>query len=284
MHFGTGFPMVALPGLHQVRDFAQTVEGAGYNYVTTAGHFLSTEPDRYPERPKPLFVGPYHEPMVLFSYLSGVTTTLEFLTGILILPLFPAALVAKQAAELSFVSGGRFHLGVAISWNPYEYEAMGQDIHTRGARLEEQISVMRRLWAEPFVRFEGRFHKLDGVGLNRPLAHPIPIWMGSGVDEKMLRRVARLADGWLPNVDPEEPIARLRGYLADEKRDPAAFRFGGRLSAANDDPAEWVAAAKRLQGIGVTHISVGGPAGVPLSSLLDRLTKVRRALAAELGM
>jgi alkanesulfonate monooxygenase SsuD/methylene tetrahydromethanopterin reductase-like flavin-dependent oxidoreductase (luciferase family) len=182
------------------------------------------------------------------------------------------------------VSGGRFQLGVAISWNPYEYQAMGQDLHTRGARLEEQITVLKRLWSEPFVKFEGRFHTLDGVGLNRPLAHPIPLWIGSGTDEPILRRVAKLADGWLPNVDPEEPMARIRAYVAEAGRDPATFRFAGRLSAANHDPAEWVTTAKRLQGLGVTHLTVGLPFDIGTSAALDRLTMVRSVLRSELGI
>lgn len=284
MEFGTGLPMIALDSPTALRDYAQTAEGAGYSYVSLAGHLLSTEPERYPDRPKPLFVGPYHEPMVTFAYLAAATSTLQFMTSILILPLFPAGLVAKQAAELSFVSGGRFQLGVSISWNPYEYQAMGQDIHTRGVRLEEQLAVMKRLWSEAFVKFEGTFHTLDGVGLNRPLAHPIPLWMGSGTDERVLRRVAKLADGWLPNVDPEEPMARLRTYLQEEGRDPATFRFAGRLNAANNDPAEWVSTAKRLQGLGVTHVSVGLPFDLAPAAALDRLTTVRSVLRSELGI
>lgn len=171
---------------------------------------------------------------------------------------------------------------MSISWNPYEFQAMGQDIHTRGARLEEQITVMKRLWSEPFVKFEGRFHALNGVGLNRPLAHPIPLWIGSGTDERVLRRVAKLADGWLPNGDPEEPMARIRTYLTEADRDPAAFRFAGRLNAANNDPAEWVAAAKRLQALGVTHTSVGLPFDMAPAAALDRLTMVRSVLRSEL--
>lgn len=283
MQVGTGYPLVAFEALEDVRRFAQTVEAAGYDYVTLSGHLLSTEPARFPDRPQPLFVGPYHEPFTLFSYLAGVTSTLQFMTSILILPLFPTALVAKQAAELAFVSGGRFHLGVAISWNSLEYQAMGQDLHTRGARLEEQVTLLRRLWAEPFVHFLGRFHTLDGVGLNRPLAYPIPIWMGSGTSETVLRRVARLADGWLPNVDPEEPLSRLRGYLAEAGRDPATFKVAARLNAAEHDPAQWVAQGKRLENLGVTHVSVSGPAGAPLRELLDHLQLVRAVLRTELG-
>lgn len=283
MKFGTGFPMIALGSAAEVRDFAQTAEGAGFDYLTLSGHFLSTKEEKYPERPKPLFVGPYHEPFVTFAYVAAVTQRIEFLTSILILPLFPTALVAKQAAELSILSDGRLNLGVAISWNPYEYQAMGQDIHTRGRRLEEQITLLRRFWTEPFVDFQGEFHTVEAVGLNRLPSRPIPIWMGTGVDEKLLRRVARLADGWIPNVDPEEPAAKLRQYVGEAGRDPKALGIGGRLSAAEDKPDEWIATAKRLQSIGVTNISISGPAGVPTSALLERLAKARRVVGEALG-
>ena len=284
MKFGSALPMLAFKQPSELRDYAQALEGAGYDYTTLSGHFLSTEPARYPERPQPLYVGPYHEPMVTFGYLAGATTRLQFMTSILILPAFPTAVIAKQAAELSILSGGRFTLGVAISWNPLEYEAMGADIHTRGRRLEEQIVLLRKFWTEPFVRFEGRYHKVEDVGLNRLPPQPIPIFMGSGTGEKVLRRVAHLADGWIPNGDPAEPIARLRGYLAEEQRDAAAFSFAGRLPAAGDDPAEWVAEAKRLQGLGVTHLAVGAPAGAPPAQALARLATVRKAVGEALGV
>lgn len=283
MQFGTAFPMIALKDPAEVKDFAQTAEGAGMDYVTFSGHFLSTQPGRYPDRPQPLYAGPYHEPLVTFAYLTGLTTRLQFLTSVLILPLFPTALIAKQAAELSILSGGRLRLGVAISWNPLEYQAMGQDIHTRGRRIEEQITLLRRLWTEPFVTFQGEFHQLEDVGLYRLPDRPIPIWMGSGTDDKVLRRVARLADGWLPNVDPAEPVQRLKGYLAEEGRDASAFGFGGRLSAANDNPDEWITAARRLQDIGVTHVSISGPPDVPALTALERVAKARKVVADALA-
>lgn len=152
-------------------------------------------------------------------YLAAVTQRLAFRTSILILPLFPTALVAKRAAELSLLSGGRSQLGAGISWNLVEYEALGQDFKTRGRRLEEQIVGLRRLWTEPFVTFDGRFHTLHGVGLNQLPQQPIPVWIGCAPEEPLLRRVARVADGWLPQVDPEEPLGRLRGYLTETGRD-----------------------------------------------------------------
>src|SRR5712692_9407252 len=186
MKFGAGFALTAQADPVALRDMAQTLDGAGFDYVTTAGHLLCAPPDSYPGRPHPTYVGPFREPFVFFSYLAAVTQRLVFRTSILILPLFPTAAVAKQAAELSLLSGGRFELGVGLSWNPAEYEALGQNIHNRGRRVEEQIALLRRLWTEPFVSFEGRWHKFDRVGLNRLPKTPVPILMGSGTDEPVL--------------------------------------------------------------------------------------------------
>src|SRR6266566_4670623 len=178
MRIGTGLPLTALNDPIVVRDIAQALDTAGIDFITTAGHVLSAEAGRYPERPTPTYSGPFYDPFVLFSYLAGVTRRLAFRTSILILPLLPTALVAKQAAELSWLSSGRFELGVGISWQAAEYQALNQDMHTRGRRLEEQITLLRRLWSEPYVTFQGRWHNLEGVGLNRLPREPIPIWIG----------------------------------------------------------------------------------------------------------
>src|SRR5262249_25049106 len=216
---------VACPAMRRTRD------GEGFDYVTTAGHLLCAPPDSYPGRPLPTYVRPFREPFVFFAYLAAVTQRLAFRTSILILPLFPTALVAKQAAELSLLSGGRFPLRVGISWTPAEYKALGQDFTTRGRGMEEQMVVLKRLWTEPFVTFEGRFHTLHGIGLNQLPQQPIPVWISCAPQEPLLRRVARVADGWLPQVDPAEPLTRLRGYLSDARRDSTGFGVTWRLGA-----------------------------------------------------
>ena len=134
MHFGAGFSLTAMDDPVAIRDVAQALDGAGFHFVTVAGHVLGVEPGRFADRPTATYVGPFYDPFVLFSYLAAVTDRLAFRTSILILPLFPTALVAKQAAELSLLSGGRFELGVGISWNRAEYQALYQDFRTRGRR------------------------------------------------------------------------------------------------------------------------------------------------------
>jgi probable F420-dependent oxidoreductase len=281
--YGAGLPLVATEDPGAVRDFAQALDGAGFDFLSVAGHVVSAESGRFPDRPPMTYMGPFYDPFVLFSYLAAVTERLAFRTNILILPLFPTVLIAKQAAELSRFSGGRFELGVGISWNEPEYQAMNQDIHTRGRRLAEQIEVLRRLWTEPFVTLEGRWHTLDRVGLNRLPDAPIPIWIGSTMEERPLRRVARLADGWTPLGDPTEAAPRLRQYLEEAGRDPAAFRIAARLTADGDGPASWVAEARRLHSAGVTDLTIGAPPDLAPAQALERMTQARTVLASEIG-
>jgi alkanesulfonate monooxygenase SsuD/methylene tetrahydromethanopterin reductase-like flavin-dependent oxidoreductase (luciferase family) len=169
--------------------------------VSYGGHVLTAAEGRF-DRPATTYAVPFRDPFVLYAHLAASTTRLRFRTGILILPMFPTALVAKQAAELALVSDGRFELGVGISWNEAEYRAMGQDPMVQGARLEEQLAVLRQLWQEPLVTFAGRFHDIDELGLGQLPASPIPIWVGCGAADPPLSRVARLADGWMPIGTP----------------------------------------------------------------------------------
>jgi probable F420-dependent oxidoreductase len=283
MKFATGLPINAMSDPVAIRDFAQALEGAGFDVVSTSGHVLAQPPQRYPDRPTPTYAGPFHDPFVVFGYLAAITQRLHFRTGILILPLFPTALVAKQAAELQLLSNGRFELGVGISWNVAEYQALNQDFSSRGKRIEEQIEVLRRLWSEPFVTFEGRWHKLETVGLNRLPASPIPIWMGGGTDEVVLRRVAKLADGWFPLGDPTEAMPRLKQYLGEAGREPDGFGFTARVTAGPGGPDAWIESARKLQALGATHLNLGTPPDLQGDAALKRLIEARQALADGLG-
>src|SRR5690606_34184587 len=141
------------------------------------------------------FKDPFQEPFVLFGYLAGLTQRLELVTGILILPQRETALVAKQAAQVDVLSGGRLRLGVGIGWNEIEYEAMNFSFRNRGKRIEEQIEVLRRLWTEPLVKFDSQWHHINDAGINpMPVQRPIPIWFGGGADV-VLQRMARIGDG-----------------------------------------------------------------------------------------
>jgi probable F420-dependent oxidoreductase len=208
---------------------------------------------------------PYHEPFVLLSHLGAVTTRLELVTSILILPQRQTVLVAKQAAELDLLTGGRLRLGVGVGRNWMEYEALNEEFSSRGARIEEQVEVLRRLWTDELVTFDGRWHHLDRVGLNpMPVQRPIPIWMGSfrgRIVERVVRRIGRLADGWFPQFPPgaelADAVARLRGYAAEAGRDPSSIGIeGGIAIRRDDDPQRWVDRAAAFRALGASHLRV----------------------------
>jgi probable F420-dependent oxidoreductase len=262
---------------------AQALDEGGMDYLSLSTHLMSMPEGSLPNEPPHHYVGPYREPMVLFAYLAGLTQRIKFRTAVLILPLYATALLAKQAGDVSIASGGRLELGVGISWNAREYEALGQDIHVRGKRMEEQLTLLKRMWTEPFVTFEGRWHKIDGMGLNQ-LPPPIPIYIGTGVPAKehLLRRIARLGDGWIPLGDAVEGLKALRPYLEKEGRDPATFPVCAMFFAMGDEPKAWVERARRLRDGGVNDIHIfaaqlSGPAATA------RLLAVRKVLSEELG-
>ena len=262
MKLGVVFPQTEIgadPGA--IRDYAQAVEGLGYDYLLAYEHVLGANPERpggwqgtYTHRDA------FHEPFVLFAYLAALTTRLEFTTGVLILPQRQTVLVAKQAAALDVLSGGRLRLGIGIGWNAVEYEALGQDFHSRGRRSEEQVALLRRLWTEPLVTFAGRDHRISDAGLNPlPVQRPIPIWFG-GTADPVLKRMARLGDGWISNTrsleQGREQVAHLREYLRAAGRDPAAFGIDVRINARQTPEAGWAAEIAGWRALGATHVCV----------------------------
>ncbi len=261
MHIGVVFPQTEFGSdPAALRDFAQTAEGLGYSHILAYEHVLGVNPQR-PEG----FRGPYthrdafHEPFVLFAWMAAHTRRIGFLTGILVLPQRNAVVVAKQAAELDLLSGERLRLGVGVGWNAVEMRALGADFHTRGRRIEEQVEVMRRLWREDLVTFEGRWHRLPDVGINPRPRRSIPVWFG-GNDERVLRRAARLGDGWLPNYrSPQEAapaLERLRGYLEEAGRAPETFGIEARLYYAAGDAEAWQATLEGWQAAGASHVAL----------------------------
>jgi probable F420-dependent oxidoreductase len=282
MKFGTSFPIIAMDDAGAVKDFAQTLDGAGFDYATSAGHLLSTPVERYEGRPPATYAGPFVDPFVLFGYLSGLTDRIHFFTGILILPLYETAVVAKQAAELDFLSGGRFEMGVGISWQEPEYQAVGQDIHTRGARLAEQVEVLRMFWTQPFVTFKGKYHDIDNMGLSRLPSKPIPIWFGTTPEERPMRRAAKLGEGYMPMGDPADLFPKLKQYMADAGRRDT-MQLMSRVTVGDGGPDAWIADAKRLQEVGATHITVGAPPEMAGDAAMKRLIEAKDALAGALG-
>ena len=288
MHFGVIYPQTEYPPEPTaVRDFAQMVEGLGFAHVVAYDHVIGANP----ERPGG-WKGPYThqsaflEPFVLYSFMAACTTRLGFLTGILILPQRQTALVAKQAATLDVLSGGRLRLGVGLGWNEVEYAALGKEFHDRGRRMEEQLEVLRRLWTEPLVSFHGREHHIDDAGLNPlPRQRPIPIWFG-GHDDRVLRRAARYGDGWIPNfrsaADARPALEKLGAHLGEQGRSLSGFGLEARIPYRDGDPAVWLAAIEAWRQVGATHIGLN-TMGAGLAAAADHLAAVRK-FAEAVGM
>ena len=269
MRVGVVFPQTEIgPDPVAIRDYVQAAEDPGYSHLIAYDHVLGAD-TRFHEG----WSGGYalndmfHEPLVVFGYMAAITKTLELVTAILILGQRQTALVAKQAAEVDVLSGGRLRLGVGIGWNHVEYEALGQNFHNRGRRTEEQIPLLRALWTQEVVNFKGRWNHVTDAGINPlPVQRPIPIWMGAGgrlspvPPERVLRRVARLADGWFPQFSPDEAgretITRVREYAREEGRDPSVIGMEARINIADGNPEFWVERAKAWEELGATHISV----------------------------
>jgi probable F420-dependent oxidoreductase len=262
MRLGVVFPQTEItadPGA--VRAYAIAAEEAGYSHLLAYDHVLGAHPDR------PNWAGRYdhealfHEPFTLFAHLAAITSSIEFVTGVLVLPQRQTALVAKQAAEVDILSRGRLRLGVGIGWNDVEYEALGENFRNRGRRIEEQISLLRRLWTDPIVDFEGRYHRIDRAGLNPlpPRGASIPIWIGGRADP-VLERTGRIGDGWFPLriaiEDVAGYIARIHEAAEAAGRDPASIGIEGQVSIGRDDQERAIEEAHRWIDIGATHLTV----------------------------
>jgi probable F420-dependent oxidoreductase len=200
-----------------IKEYAQAVEALGYTHVLAYDHVVGANPNRPGGWSGPYtHETPFQDPFILFSFMAAVTTTLEFATGIIILPQRQTVLVAKQTASLDVLSGGRLRLGIGIGWNEVEYIALNEDFHTRGKRLEEQVEVLNALWTEPLVNFEGKYHTIPDAGLNPlPVQRPIPLWFG-GQAEAMLRRCAKYGAGWMPNYRSVKDAAPALAILEEE--------------------------------------------------------------------
>ena len=260
MQLGVVFPQAESgTDVRAIRTYVEAVEAAGFQHLVAYDHVLGASPDRPGGWRGPYtFEHLFHEVMVFFGYLAAITSRIELATEILILPQRQTVLVAKQAAEIDVLSGGRLRLGVGLGWNPVEFEALGEDFHTRGRRIEEQIDVMRRLWSEPLVEFSGEHHTISNAGLNPLPTRQISIWMG-GSAEQAKRRIARLADGWMINLpgekDPDSLPQQMRTYVEEAGRDPLAFGIDVRVGV-RDGIDKALSVAARWQGLGVTHLTV----------------------------
>ena len=241
----------------KVRDWAQAAEGLGYNYIEVPDHvFGATAREGW----TPVYneKDPFHETFVILGFLAAVTKTIRLSSGVLISPQRQTGLIAKQAAEADLLSGGRLRLGIGVGWNHVEYEALGTEWKTRGARQAEQVDVLRRLWSEDLVTYNGRFHNLKDVNIvPPPIQRPIPVWFG-GSSDAVIKRAARLGDGWMPimapNLEGEQKLAMLRRELKSHGRDPGKFGIEGWLRMHDSDPQKWAAAADGWRRLGADMV------------------------------
>lgn len=282
MKLGVVFPKTEIdPDPIVIRDYAQTIEGLGFDYLLTYDHVLGANPNRpggWDGRPYSHHDA-FHEPFVLFGYLAGLTKKLEFATGIIILPQRQTVLVAKQAAQVDILSNGRLCLGIGIGWNNVEYEALGEDFHNRGKRSEEQIALLRELWTKPLVTFKGKYHTVSDAGLNPlPVQQPIPIWFG-GMSDAVLRRMARLGDGWFMNGAVNDTLKAnlelLNGYLNEAGRDIASFGLDGRQSIGGVPRSNWRKEFNEWQQVGATQIAIN-TMGAGFKSLNEHLDAIQQ--------
>lgn len=281
MKFGVVFPQNQLSDDPiVVRDFVQAAEEMGYHHLLAYDHVLGANPDREGWREGNPYTHEdmFHEVFTLFAYLAGLTETIGFMTGVLILPQRQTALVAKQAAQVDVLSGGRFRMGVGVGWNEVEYNSLGYDFKTRGARVEEQIVILRELWTRQLVNIEGEFDTIDDAGINPlPNQQPIPLWIG-GTADVVLERAARIGDGWVAQAGlPEKVQAMCEKYWSyvEECGKTESAGLHTRLITERVPESEWESYVEGWDKLGATELAVY-PHGDTLEEYLSRLESFKK--------
>ncbi len=268
MKLGIALPLVDVQGdPATVRDFAQAAEGLGYHHLGAPDHVLGVNVASRPDwGARNTSKDCFHDPFVLFGFLSACTKKIEFSTQVMILPQRQTALVAKQAASLDVLSGGRFRLGIGVGWNPVEYVGLNESFANRGRRQEEQVQVLRALWAEPHVTFKGQWHTIEDAGINPlPVRRKIPLWFG-GHEDVTLKRIAKWGDGWIMLAHPQGPVAnaefaKLKGYVKAAGRDESAVGLEVWVSTGEGGPEDWCRQFQGWKAAGVTHVTVNSTYG-----------------------
>ena len=290
MQIGAIFPQTEIgPDPAAIRDYAQAVEAMQFDYLFIADHVLGADPAHHSHVRDHYYThhSVIHESLTTLAFIAAITSRIRLITGILILPQRQTALVAKQAAEIDVLSGGRLTLGIGVGWNHVEFEALGEDFTNRGIRSEEQIDLMRALWTQEVVDF------------NWPLAHrarrrhqalcpvqrPIPVWFGAGGTagpaprDMVLRRIARMGDGWFPSFGPDDTaravLDKMQTYIAEAGRQPSDVGLAGRIRMPGKSPDEWLAEAEGWQTLGGTHVMAEARRG-PLSAVDEHIAAMRQ--------
>jgi len=262
MQLGALMPLGDIGGdAATVRGYAQNMESMGYDFIEAPDHVLGVNAASRPGWDRNDNQDLFHDPFVLFGFLAGCTSKIGFSTGVLILPQRQTVLVAKQAASLDVLCGGRFRLGIGVGWNEVEYVGLNENFKNRGRRSEEQVQVMQALWANNHVDFKGRYHTIEDAGINpRPPSGRVPVWYG-GHHDATLPRIAKWGDGWMPNAYQPDDSAlaifeKLRLLTREAGRDPSAVGIEVWTSCGSGTPADWAKEVAFWKRAGATHIAL----------------------------
>ncbi|HEU0157575.1 MAG TPA: LLM class F420-dependent oxidoreductase [Stellaceae bacterium] len=292
MQLGALLPLGDIGGDPAVlRDYASAAEAIGYDFIEAPDHVLGVNAASRPGWDRNTSEDLFHDPFVLFGYLAGCTKKLGFSTGVLILAQRQAVLVAKQAACLDVLSGGKFRLGVGVGWNEVEFTGLNENFHNRGRRSAEQVQVMQALWASPHVTFKGKWHNIEDAGINpRPASGRVPVWFG-GHHERTLERIAKWGDGWMPNAyapgqEALDIFAKLRRMTEAAGRDPAKIGIEVWVSMGSGAESDWRSEAAFWKKAGATHLALTTTFNrrhhrrIAGHSMTDQLAALRRYHAA----
>ena len=279
MKIGAVFPQTEIgtdPG--KIKEYAQATEDLGLNHILTFDHVLGGNSETHNLKGPYKHTDSFHELFVLYGFLAAITKNIELASGIIILPQRQTALVAKQAAAIDILSKGRLRLGIGIGWNDVEYEALGMDFKDRGLRSEEQISLLRKLWCNELITFDGKWHKITDAGLNPlPVQRPIPIWFGGHADAVM-RRLARIGDGWFPlfemNDEGKGLIDKLHRYIEEAGRHSSEVGIETFINVSDKTSEQYKKEIADWKNVGATHISVN-TMGANFTSLADHIEAVK---------
>ena len=263
MDFGISFPQTEIgndPAI--IRNFVETAEGLGFDRLTLVDHILGAkEAKDAPWAVHYTIEYGFHEPLTLFAWIAGFTKSIQLVTANVVLPQRQTELVAKQAAQIDILTGGRMVLGIGVGWSKSEFEALNMNFANRGARIEEQVNLLRRLWTDELVEFEGKWHKISEMGMNpRPIQQPIPIWFGA-MEEVAVRRAARIGDGWLmsPRGKPDDQMKKLveafYGEAESAGRNVNDLGIDATVFAEDRGPNEWLSEAQAWRDLGATSIT-----------------------------
>jgi probable F420-dependent oxidoreductase len=297
MQLGASMPIADIGSdAAPVRDYAQAAEDLGFDYLQAPDHVLGA--NAATAGPEARRIGTnaaaYHDPFVMCGFLAGCTKSIGFAAGVLILAQRQAVLVAKQAACLDRLCGGRFRLGVGVGWNEIEFIGLGENFSNRGKRSEEQVRVMLALWAETAVDFQGEFHRIPDAGINpRPASGRVPLWFG-GHAEATFRRAAKYGDGFMPLAyqPGDEMLAafeKLRRLTREAGRDPAQMGIEVWVSPGVGTPDDWRGDIAFFKRAGVTHVTAHTSftnahhrriEGTTFDAHLAAITRYREAVAA----